>query len=100
MDRGQIISILRRHEPELRALGIEHLSLFGSKATDTGTEDSDVDVVVRMAPGPRGFRRLERLDTVQHRLAELLHSPVDVIEEPVRSRRVQRAIERDRVPAF
>ena len=62
MDRSQAISVLRHHEPELRALGIEHLSLFGSTATDTGTEHSDVDVVVRMAPGPRGFRRLERLD--------------------------------------
>jgi predicted nucleotidyltransferase len=100
MDRSQVISILRRHEPELRVLGIEHLSLFGSIVRDSGTEDSDVDVVVQMAPGPRGFRRLERLDTVQHRLAELLRRPVDVIEEPARSPQVQRAIERERVPAF
>lgn len=100
MDRSQVISILTRHEPELRALGIEHLSLFGSTATNSGTADSDVDVAVRMAPGPRGFDRLERLDTVRHRLAELLRCPVDVIEEPARSPRVQSAIERDRVPAF
>jgi predicted nucleotidyltransferase len=100
MNRSQVISILRRHEPELRALGIEHLSLFVSIARDAGTEYSDVDVVVRMASGPRGFRRLERLDAVQHRLTELLRRPVDVIEEPVRSRRVQSATERDRVPAF
>jgi predicted nucleotidyltransferase len=100
MDRHQVIAMLRRHEPELRALGIEHLSVFGSIARATETDDSDVDVAVQFTPGPRGFGRLERLDRVQHRLAELLSRPVDVIEEPARSPRIQRAIERDRVPAF
>jgi uncharacterized protein len=100
MDRSQAIAILKRHERELRALGIEQLSLFGSTARGTATEDSDVDIVVRLTPGPRGFRRLERLEEVEHRLAQLLRRPVDVIEEPVRSPRVQREIERDRVSAF
>ena len=100
MDRSQVISILKRHERELRELGVMHLYLFGSVARDTGTEYSDVDVAVRFAPGPRGFHRLERLEAVQHRLAELLNRPVDVIEEPARSPLVQHAIERDRVPAF
>ena len=100
MDRHQIITILKRHESELRALGIEHLSVFGSVARDTGTSDSDVDVAVRLRPGPQGFRRLARLETVQVRLRELLHRPVDVIEEPARSPQVQLAIEREGIPAF
>jgi predicted nucleotidyltransferase len=100
MDRHRAIEILRRHEPELRDLGIEHLSVFGSIARDGGTEDSDVDIAVRLKPGPRGFRRLERLEAVQTRLSELLSRPIDVIEEPARSPQVQRAIEREGVPAF
>jgi hypothetical protein len=100
MDRHQVITILKRHERELRALGIEHLSVFGSVARDTGREDSDVDIAVRLKPGPRGFRRLATLETVQVRLRELLRRPVDVIEEPARSPHVQRAIEREGVAAF
>jgi predicted nucleotidyltransferase len=51
MDRSQAIAILKRHERELRALGIEQLSLFGSTARGTATEGSDVDIVVRLTPG-------------------------------------------------
>lgn len=100
MDRSQVIAILKRHERELRALGVEHLSLFGSTARGTAAAASDVDVVVRLVPGPRGFRRLKRLEEVERRLGELLGRPVDVIEEPIRSPRMQREIERDRVSAF
>jgi predicted nucleotidyltransferase len=100
MDSDQVISVLRSHEAELRALGVEHIAVFGSIARDTGTEDSDIDVAVRLKPGPRGFDRLARLETVQLRLSELLRRPVDVIEEPARSPQVQRAIEREGVPAF
>jgi predicted nucleotidyltransferase len=71
MDRHQVIAILKRHESELRELGVKHLSLFGSVARGTAVHSSDVDVVVTLEPGPRGFRRLARLDAVQHRLTEL-----------------------------
>jgi predicted nucleotidyltransferase len=74
-DRHQVITILKRHERELRALGMEHLSVFGSVARDTGTETSDVDVAVSLKPGPRGLYQLARLETVQVRLSELLCRP-------------------------
>ena len=100
MDRHQVIAILKHHERELRALGIVHLSLFGSVATDTGTADSDVDVAVILAPDLRGLDRIGRLDAIQTRLSELLDCPVDVVEEPARSPVIRRAIERDGLRAF
>jgi predicted nucleotidyltransferase len=100
MDSEQVLAILRRHKRELRALGIENMSLFGSVATDTGTEDSDIDVAVSLAPGLRGLERIGRLDAVQSRLSDLLGCPVDVVEEPARSPVIRRAIERDGVLAF
>jgi uncharacterized protein len=100
MDRHQVIAILQRHESELRALGVKHLLLFGSVARGTAVHGSDVDVVVRLEPGPRGFRRLARLEDVQERLSKLLRCPVDVIEEPARSPQIRRAIEREGVRAF
>jgi len=40
MDKATVIDILKRHEAELRELGIERLSLFGSIARDEATEAS------------------------------------------------------------
>jgi uncharacterized protein len=100
MDSNQVIATLRRHEAELRALGVDQIALFGSVATDTGTEESDVDFAVRLAPGPVGLQRIGVLDRLEARLAELLGRPVDVVEEPARSPRIREAIERDGLRAF
>lgn len=100
MDRHEVIAILKRHERELRALSIEHLSVFGSVARDTGTEHSDVDVAVRLKSGPRGLERIARLSRIEARLSELFGRPVDVVEEPARSPYIRQAIERDGVRAF
>jgi predicted nucleotidyltransferase len=74
--------------------------VFGSTARSTATDASDIDIAVAFAPGPRGLARLERLATLRARLADLLGLSVDVIEEPARSVRIRRAIERDGVRAF
>jgi uncharacterized protein len=76
------------------------VSVFGSTASSTATEASDVDVAIALAPGPRGLARLERLDALKLRLEEVLGRPVDVVEAQARSERIRRAIERDGVRAF
>ena len=100
MDRRAVISILKEHEAELKELGVVRLSLFGSMARNESAEQSDVDLAVQMKPGPRGFARLDRLDMIRERIAEILGAPVDLIEEPSDRPRVQREIDRDRVVAF
>jgi uncharacterized protein len=100
MDRPAVIEVLKSHEAEFRMLGIVRLSLFGSTARGEASKRSDVDIAVEMNPGPRGFARLERLDAVKDRLAEILGAPVDVIEEPCNRTRIQQEIDRDRVLAF
>ncbi len=100
MHSDETIAVLRRHEAELRALGVEHIVLFGSVARDTGAEASDVDVAVRLAPGPVGFDRLALLSRIEAHLAELFGRPVDVVEEPARSPYIREAIERDGLRAF
>lgn len=42
--REEVISKLRRHEIELKGLGVERLYLFGSIARDQATESSGVDL--------------------------------------------------------
>jgi predicted nucleotidyltransferase len=100
MNRAAVISALRRHETELKGLGILRLSLFGSTARDEASELSDVDIAVTLTPGARGFAHLERMEAIKTRLMEIVGCSVDLIEEPSPSPRVQHAIEQDRVLAF
>ena len=101
MRRDQAIATLRAHEAELRAEGVESASLFGSVARDEPSAQ-DVDVAVRL--GDRfsrpGFEYFRRLDELERQLAALLACKVDVVEEPVRKERFQKAIDRDRALAF
>lgn len=100
MNRETAISILKRNEAELKKLGVRHLSLFGSTARNTASDISDIDIAVTLHRGPRGLARLEHLGHVRRRLSDLLLRPIDLVEEPARSLRVQQAIERNRQVAF
>ena len=100
MDRASVIAALRRHEAELRELGIVRLSIFGSTARGDASENSDVDLAALLTSGPRGFAHLDRIDQIKGRLSKILRRRVDLIEEPSPSPRVQQEIDRDRVLAF
>jgi predicted nucleotidyltransferase len=102
MTREQAIAILREHEPELKAVGVVSLSVFGSVARNDGAVDSDIDVAVRLAENfsSGGFDYFYRLEQLGQRLSRLLGCTVDVVPEPVRKERFQHAIDRDRALAF
>lgn len=100
--RPAILATIRAHEAELRRLGVERLSLFGSVARGDWDEISDIDLVVRLAPGfsEGGFDYVGRMEMLQERLTRILGRPVDLIEEPVEARDLQARIDEDRVVAF
>lgn len=77
MDRDAIISVLRRHENELRGRGVAHAALFGSHARGTARSDSDIDIVVDLAPEAE----LSVFDYVALRtyITEMFDMPVDVV---------------------
>lgn len=49
---------------------------------------------------PIGFHYAGRQEELRERLEATLERPVDVVPEPVRKRRFQEAIDKDRVLAF
>ena len=102
MNRDAIIARLRQHEAEFRQLGVESLSLFGSAARGENTAQSDIDLAVKLDHKrmPAGFHYAARLEELRERLADALGRPVDVVPEPVRKRRFQAQIDKDRVLAF
>lgn len=77
MHKREILDILRRHQKELREMGVRSLSLFGSAARDALGPKSDIDLLVSFSspPGFRGYMR------VKFRLEELLGREVDLVME-------------------
>jgi uncharacterized protein len=100
MKRDDALAILKAHAPELRELGVVHLSLFGSTARDEARNNSDIDVAVRLEEIASGFATLGRLDLIKLRLGQLLEARVDVIPEPTQPDSLKTAIDRDRCLVF
>ncbi len=101
MERDHVIAALKAHEQELRTAGVLSLSVFGSVARGEDS-DHDVDVAVRLSEtfSTPGLNYLSRLSELEIRLSSILGCKVDVIEEPVRKKRFQTEIDRDRTLAF
>ncbi len=77
MNREQIIARLRENEAALRARGVAHAALFGSRARGDQRPDSDTDIMVEFDPAARitvfDYAGLKR------DLAALFDGPVDVV---------------------
>ena len=97
MKREEALRVLVDHREELRAMGVERLSLFGSVARDEAREDSDVDLLVEFAPGAR-IGIFEFLD-VQEALASLLGTEVDLATPASLHPRLREAILQEAVVA-
>lgn len=76
LTREQAIERLMAAEPEIRALGVQRLALFGSVARGEARVDSDVDVLVQFSPGAKTYDRFlaltELLESRLGRTVELV----------------------------
>ncbi len=75
MQKEEVLALLRSRWPELRALGVTELYLFGSLARGEAQPGSDVDLLVAFAtpPGFEGYWRVKEF------LESLLGQPVDLV---------------------
>lgn len=94
MRRAEAIAILILLREPLRKLGVLRLDLIGSVARDEASEDSDVDVLIELAPGPD---KLGRHFAIQDALEQALGRRVDVVLTSTVRPLAWRVIEQERV---
>jgi predicted nucleotidyltransferase len=98
MDRQAIIGRLRENEAALRAQGVAHAALFGSRARGDNRPDSDIDILVEIAPdAPVGL--WEYVSITQY-LGDLFSSRVDVANRSHLKPHVRPSAEREAMYAF
>src|SRR5438105_3394343 len=69
LTRNQAIERILASENEIRDLGVERLSLFGSVLRNGARPDSDVDLLVQFSPGAKTFDRfLALVELLESRL--------------------------------
>ena len=90
--------MLRVHEQELRRRGVLHAGLFGSIVRGEATPDSDIDIVIEIAPDAP-VDLFGYVGIAQY-LSDLFPGRVDVANRRRLSPLVRPNVERDAVYAF
>jgi uncharacterized protein len=78
MDRNDIIARLRKNEAALRARGVAHAALFGSRARGEQRPDSDTDIMIEFEPDASAT--IYDYVALKDYIARLFEGPVDVVD--------------------
>ncbi len=98
MTRQDIIALLRENEAALRARGVVHAALLGSRARGDDRPDSDTDIMIEIDPqAPVGVYEYVR---IKEYIASLFDGPVDVIDREGLKHYVRPAATADAIYAF
>jgi uncharacterized protein len=97
-DRQEIIDRLRQNEAALRARGVSHAALFGSRARGDDRPDSDIDIMIEVDPAA-GIGVYEYV-ALKDYIAALFDRPVDVVSREGLKPYVKPAVTTDAIYAF
>jgi len=98
MKRDEALQKLKEAEADLRAQGVAHAALFGSVARGENRPDSDIDIMVEIAPEIR-IGLFQYVGIVQY-IEGLFPVPVDVANREGLKPLVRPNAERDALYAF
>lgn len=77
MDAQDILAKLRENEAALRARGVTHAALFGSRARGDARPDSDMDIMIEV--DPEAHMTIYDYVELKEFIASLFDGPVDVV---------------------
>ena len=97
-DAQQILAVLRAAEPQLRAQGILHAALFGSRARGDARAGSDIDIMIET--GPDSIPDMYAYAGLKAAVAGLFPGPVDVVNRDFLNAAVRAACESELLYAF
>jgi uncharacterized protein len=98
MDKQEILAKLRENEPALRARGVRHVALFGSRARGNAGLSSDIDIMIEFSP--EAHVTVFNYAGLKDFIASLFDSPVDVVNRDALKPHVRPAATIDALYAF
>ena len=98
MNCQEIIAKLQENETALRARGVSHAALFGSRARGENRPNSDIDIMIDVDPAA-GIGVYEYV-ALKDYIAELFDGPVDVVSRDGLKPYVRPAATTDAIYAF
>jgi predicted nucleotidyltransferase len=98
MDRQEILARLRENEPALKARGVRHVALFGSRARGDARRGSDIDIMIEFSPEARV--NVFNYAGLKDFIASLFDGPVDVVNRDALKSYVRPAATTDALYAF
>jgi uncharacterized protein len=98
MKSEDAIAILRQNADTLRARGVCHAALFGSLARGEAKPDSDVDILIELAPD--NTLDLFAYSGLMHYIESLFPVPVDVVDRDALKPYIRAPAARDAIYAF
>ncbi len=98
MDAQEVLARLRQNETALRARGVSHAALFGSRARGDNRPDSDIDIMIEFDPAARVT--VFNYAGLKDYIAGLFDSPVDVVSREGLKPYIRPAATADAIYAF
>jgi predicted nucleotidyltransferase len=98
MNAQEVLARLRQNETALRARGVSHAALFGSRARGDNRPDSDIDIMIEFDPAARVT--VFNYAGLKDYIAGLFDSPVDVVSREGLKPYVRPAATADAIYAF
>jgi uncharacterized protein len=98
MNKQDILDRLRENECALRERGVTHAALFGSRARGDNRPDSDIDIMIDIAP--EAVQDVYAYVGLKNYIAGLFTGTVDVVDREALKPYVRPAVTADAVYAF
>ena len=96
--RGDVLMVAHMNETALRARGVTHAALFGSRARGDDRPGSDIDIMIEIEP--EAVQDVYAYVGLKSYIAEFFAEPVDVVDRAALKPYVRPPAESDAVYAF